>query len=326
MDVSLPPGLTAAIDALLESVSRKDLAQRAAGLSAAYRGGGTSAGISDPADTLAYLLARLPATYAAVRAALAQTAQSMPNFTPQSLLDAGAGPGAASWAGAETWPGLAHITMLDKSAAFRDIAGRLVASGPAALQAADIVAADIGSAIDHKADLVIASYVLAEFPVGSAGVIAAGLWQAAGQMLLLVEPGTPQGFARIRAARAALIAAGGHVAAPCTHDAACPIPESNSAGSPGWCHFSQRLPRSRDHMLAKGARVPFEDERYSYIAISRLPVLHGERGRLIAPPRKGAAGFSLVQCDAAGLQTKIIARRDKASFARARRLGWGDLF
>jgi len=26
------------------------------------------------------------------------------------------------------------------------------------------------------------------------------------------------------------------------------------------------------------------------------------------------------------LRTKIVARRDKAGFARARRLGWGDLF
>ena len=55
-----------------------------------------------------------------------------------------------------------------------------------------------------------------------AAAVAADLWQRRGQALVLIEPGTPQGFARIRAARAALIEAGAHIAAPCTHDNACP--------------------------------------------------------------------------------------------------------
>ena len=42
-------------------------------------------------------------------------------------------------------------------------------------------------------------------------------------MLVLVEPGTPQGFARIREARAALIAEGAHIVAPCTHENVCPM-------------------------------------------------------------------------------------------------------
>ena len=73
------------------------------------------------------------------------------------------------------------------------------------MPAAHIVAGDLG-ADKTGADLVVAAYVLAEQPERIAGAIACDLWNVTGQVLVLVEPGTPQGFARIRAARAALIA------------------------------------------------------------------------------------------------------------------------
>ena len=54
---------------MLEGVSRKDLARRAAAISEHYReGGGSAAVIGNHLDVLAYLTTRLPATYAAVAA------------------------------------------------------------------------------------------------------------------------------------------------------------------------------------------------------------------------------------------------------------------
>ena len=44
-----------------------------------------------------------------------------------------------------------------------------------------------------------------------------------------------------------------------------------------WCHFSQRLARSRDHMLLKDASVPFEDERYSYVVATRAEAFRAAR-------------------------------------------------
>ena len=41
---------------------------------------------------------------------------------------------------------------------------------------------------------------------------------------------------------------------------------------PDWCHFTQRLPRSRAHKQIKGAELPFEDEKFSYVALTRAPV------------------------------------------------------
>jgi ribosomal protein RSM22 (predicted rRNA methylase) len=308
----MTPALVAAIAALLEGVSRKDLEQRAGKISAVYRDGGSSAGITSMSDALAYLVTRLPATYAAVRAVFARVEEAMPDFTPSSLLDIGAGPGTAALAAREAWPGLDAVTLIEPNAVFRDLAGRL-------LPDAKVIAGDLG-AVRARAGLVTASYVLAELPEKAAARTARDLWDAAEQMLILVEPGTPAGFARIRAARAALIEAGGLVAAPCTHDNACPMSGDD------WCHFSQRLARSRDHMIAKGAQVPFEDERYAYVAVSRVPVARDGVARIIKPPLEAKPGITLPLCDGAGLRNQFVARRDKEGFRRARKLGWGDLF
>ena len=115
------------------------------------------------------------------------------------------------------------------------------------------------------ADLVVASYLVGELDRSRTSELAAMLWERTRDTLLVVEPGTPAGYARIIALRAQLIAQGAHVLAPCPHDKACPLV------APDWCHFAQRLPRSRDHMLMKDADVPFEDEKFSYVALSRVP-------------------------------------------------------
>jgi len=135
---------------------------------------------------------------------------------------------------------------------------------------------------------------------------------------VLVEPGTPAGFARIREARAALIAEGAHMAAPCTHDNACPMTGDD------WCHFPQRLPRSRDHMLMKGAKVPFEDERYSYVVAMREKVSSG--ARILAPPLEAKPGLTFKLCDETGLRVQFVAVRDKDEYRRVRKREWGDLF
>jgi len=309
------PDLTKALAVLLDGVSRKELAVAAQKMSAGYRHGATSQAIVTPSDAAAYAVARMPATYAACAAVFARLVEVMPAFAPASLLDVGAGTGAASWAAIGQWPGLESVTMLDHNPALRALARKLADDGP--LAAAEILSGDLG-AEKPKADLVVASYVLAELPEASASATARHLWAAAAQMLVLIEPGTPDGFARIRAARASLIEAGGHVAAPCTHDNACPLSGDD------WCHFSQRLPRSRDHMFLKEARVPFEDERYSYVVVTREKVAMG--ARILAPPLESKPGLTFKLCDENGLRAQFVATRDKEEYRRVRKRSWGDLF
>jgi ribosomal protein RSM22 (predicted rRNA methylase) len=307
----MKPSFNFDVAALLEGVSRKGLEARASRISAAYRGGGTSAAIADRADALAYLVARFPATHAAAHAALRRTEEASPQFSPASLLDVGAGPGTVALAARAIWPSLTAITLLEPNAIFRGLAEELCPN-------AHIVAGTLGGPLPN-ADLVTAGYVLAELDLAKIPQVARELWRAANEMLVLIEPGTPEGFSRIRAARPALIEEGAHIAAPCTHDRDCPM----SGGD--WCHFSERLARSRDHMMVKSASVPFEDERYSYLAVSRAPVAHTQ-SRIIKPPVEQKPAILLPLCDVSGLHMKTIARRDKEQYRVARRKNWGDLF
>jgi ribosomal protein RSM22 (predicted rRNA methylase) len=320
MASDLPPELKAALDHVAHGLSRKDLSERAATISATYRSGGRSTLIRSIDDALAYAFARMPATYAAVAACLDDIARLRPDYAPKSLLDVGAGPGTATWAAANAFPGLAAFIQLDANPALRTLALTLTRDSArfAALRY------DAGDARQQlvsatEADLVVASYVLGEIPDNQRPGFADALWAKAADTLLVVEPGTPAGYARIIALRGRLIAAGAHVIAPCPHDQACPL------SSPDWCHFSQRLARSRDHMQVKGVALPFEDEKFAYVALARAAPAQRPAARVLAQPVVTKVEVASKLCLADGRVTIAkAARRDKPAYAQAKRWRWGD--
>ncbi len=248
----LPAELKAALDARLQGLSRNDAAARAARISQTYRDGGGSGAIRSEADALAYALARMPATYAAVTASLNALGGIKPDFAPKGLLDVGAGPGTATWAAAEAFSSLTDFTLLDANNALRALALDLF-HGSSRLSNARYAHREARAALadSEPADLVVASYMIGEVDDHERTALAALMWAKTRDTLLIVEPGTPVGYARILALRAQLIASGAHVAAPCPHDGPCPLI------APDWCHFTQRLPRSQAHRQIKGAEVPY---------------------------------------------------------------------
>jgi ribosomal protein RSM22 (predicted rRNA methylase) len=280
-----------------------------------YRSGGAS---NAAIDLNAYLVTRLPATYATVLSCLRRLPAE---FSPQSLLDAGSGPGTASWAAVAVYPDISQIVMLDNNAQFLALAKSLAThSGHTALKQAAAMTGDFSRQLENmKADLVVAAYALAELPLAKSTQAALALWQSCNHMLMIIEPGTPQGFARILEARTALIAQGAHIMAPCTHANACPL------AAPDWCHFKVRLPRSREHLHAKNATVPFEDEKFSYLIASRVAASNAN-ARILAPPMESKPAISFKLCSESGLTHHNVARRDKAEYKRVRKLGWGDIF
>ncbi|HUC50839.1 MAG TPA: small ribosomal subunit Rsm22 family protein [Xanthobacteraceae bacterium] len=317
--MELPQPLRRAVDRALDGVALGDLAATAAALSQRYREERRDGRphVATQRDALAYLATRLPATYAAARASLGVVAGAHPDFAPKTVLDIGAGPGTALWAAADCWPGLTDALLIEASPVFRACGEDLAANTN--LPRTTWRTADICRVIpdDAPRDLVILAYVLNELAPDDRPSVWARAWQATAGVLVIVEPGTPAGWQRILAARRQLIESGAHVIAPCPHVNACPL------RPPDWCHFAERVARSRLHRRAKGAEVPWEDEKFSYVAVARQPA-SDPRARVIAPPRKASGRVTLKLCRPDGSAgERLFSRRDGAVYKRASRSVWG---
>ncbi|MFF8656225.1 small ribosomal subunit Rsm22 family protein [Streptomyces huasconensis] len=314
--------LSGALARALDGVPPTRAAQAVERLIASYRGRTpTDAPIlRDRADVAAYAAYRMPATFEAVRSALTALADAAPEgWAPGSQVDVGGGTGAAVWAAAATWEGERPVTVLDWAEPALAL-GRELAEAAPRLRSTQWRRSRIGAALTlDGADLVTVSYVLKELTEADRRSVVDAAAAAATQAVVIVEPGTPDGYARIIEARDRLIAAGYRVAAPCPHSAACPIEPGTD-----WCHFSARVSRSSLHRQVKGGSLAYEDEKFSYVAATRFDPVP-PAGRVIRRPqiRKGQVLLDL--CEAEERLSRVtVTKRHGPLYRAARDTDWGD--
>ncbi|MFD8807702.1 small ribosomal subunit Rsm22 family protein [Streptomyces sp. NPDC059597] len=274
--------------------------------------------LRDRADVAAYAAYRMPATFEAVRSALGAFADAVPQWAPGSHVDIGGGTGAATWAVAATWDGTRPVTVLDWAEPALAL-GREIAAAHPGLAGARWERARIGAALDlAETDLVTVSYVLNELSENDRTALVDAAAGAA-RSVVIVEAGTPAGYARIIEARDRLIAAGFRIAAPCPHSARCPIVPGTD-----WCHFSARVSRSSLHRQVKGGSLAYEDEKFSYVAATRLPA-EPALNRVVRRPqiRKGQVLLDLCEADDR-LGRTTVTKRHGDLYRAARDAEWGD--
>lgn len=319
--------LRTAIDRELETLPTRQLVKCVAELSDRYRTGGSGVGgrfVQSPEDAVAYTAFRLPATYAAVCFALGAVQVQFPHWQPRSLLDVGAGPGTVMWAATHPslWADtLERITLLEREANMISVGKRLAACANLdSIREAQWRAVDITQPWEIAPfDLVVASYVLGEIPIDKRDAFIDQLWQMTNHVLVIVEPGTPIGFDRIREAKGRLISMSGKTVAPCPHDRPCPMEGDD------WCHFPQRVARSRIHRQAKAVELGYEDEKLSFISVARQQA-PGVLSRVIRRPQVHKGHIRLQLCTPQGLVGRVVTRKDQELFRRARDVKWGNSF
>ena len=316
MSRALPTELMSAAAHEILQFSTAELRECAQSLSSGYRSREHIQHTLSPIERAAYLAVRFPSTYSVARHVWRQVFTRIDSNHLKSILDVGAGPGTASLALLELLASV-EVTLLERDVGWKPIAQALalaVGSKPV------LVPGSIeGSIASQRHDAVIACYVLNELPAVALTSAVETLWERSEQILIVIEPGTPLGFGVVRCVRDILLKNGGHVIAPCTHDLACPMQDQD------WCHASLRLSRSEIHRQIKSAELSYEDEKFSFVAISRQPLEALALGRIVAKPIQAKGHIHLDICRDGAINRVTYSKKQGALYTAARDSSWGDL-
>mgnify|MGYP004643958299 CR=1 FL=1 len=317
--MELPIPLKEKLEQEIEKIELKKLKQSAQDISEKYRDKSlnkmSTRLITSKEDAVAYAVSRMPATYGAVYSALEHSLEMMPNERITSLLDVGAGTGTATWAVNELLDVESNICVENEDYMLN--LGKILMKN--VIDNVQWIKKNIiTDNIEQKADLVISSYVLNEIKTENRNQILEKLWNSARKLLLIIEPGTPEGYNQIKEIRDYFIKKGANIVAPCAHEKECKISKDD------WCAFSCRVSRTKVHKMLKEGDAPYEDEKFSYIAISKTKT--EKVNRILRHPKIENGRITLKLCTTEGnIEEKTITKKEKERFKTAKKLNNGDI-
>jgi len=315
---TLPLKLSNAIDRELAPLSPDKLRNACFDLSQRYARGQF---IETQLHRQAYIAARLPATYGVTQDVFRRVT---PFLKPiKTLLDLGAGVGSMAWAARDAMPNLQQVTLFEQDVELLRLGQHLTQDNLEPLQLSWCRDDVTKEEVFPLHDAVVLSYVLNELSLKEQVYVLERAYGATDKLLILIEPGTPQGYGHILTARHLLTELGAHIIAPCPHRNACPLGPAFKEGK-DWCHFSVRIPRGKYHLRAKEGVLPYEDEKYSYLVVSphQQPA---SQARVIKAPIRKTGHVILDLCTPRGDEERLIVSKSEGKdYKLARDIDWGD--
>lgn len=324
------------LDKLIEmsyKINKKEIAKDFRVISDRYIGekNGDSL-LNKDSEAIAYAIARMPATYSATYMACMYTFEMLNMVSEEKynmLIDVGAGTGAASLAISEQID-LESILCLEREDAMIALGKKLFAeSENEAIKNAKWEKFDINTYKEanvnnegmKNADIIITSYMLNEFSDDKVLEVIDKLWMMTNKVLIIVEPGTPKDYKRIMEIKEYLTRKDGTIIAPCTNCSKCELPEND------WCNFSCRVERTKIQKDVKLGDVPYEDEKFTYLAISKekYDFKDNDMARIIRHPIIKANIIEVKLCQRGTIINKIFTKKDKEMYKKMRKAKVGDL-
>ena len=317
--MDLPIEIKRYIEDELNSINKNKLYDNAKAISMNYR---TNEGkgkrlLKNEDEAIAYSISRMPATYGAVYNSLKS---SLEIYDPsiRTIADIGAGTGSATIAVNELLD-VDKIECFEREDSMQKVGKKIFEhynnlSDKANWNKLDICSDDI----TEEYDLVVTSYMLNEISDEKKDGIIEKLWRISNKILLIVEPGTMQGYRNIINAKKKLIDLGANVIAPCRNNE-CRLPKDD------WCSFSCRVQRTKIHKELKDGNVPYEDEKYIYIAVSKEEIELDDRKRILRHPMIHSGFVKLKVCDEEEINEITISKKDIEKFKIARKSKAGAL-
>ncbi|KAF7726356.1 37S ribosomal protein S22 [Apophysomyces ossiformis] len=258
-----------------------------------------------PRESIAYAAGVLPSTYAAITNVFQEVSKRMADFKPRSMLDFGTGPGTAIWAAQRIFD-VDKFVGVDLSENMLRVAEQLeeTVGKNKKIEFQRYLAMDPQAS---KSDLVVSAFTLGD--ISSAAIQKSTiqqLWDQTGDVLILIDRGTPIGFSNIARARQWVLESGDdvHVVAP---------------------------------MKTKHSKLNLEDSKYSYVVLRRGRRPENSNSiqqqayfwpRLVSPPLKNKGHVVMDVCSQSGeIQRMTIPKsQGKIPYRDARKVMWGDLF
>ena len=291
--------------------------------------------IQEQGEAEAYLAWRWPVTAMVIHEVLGRLKEAWPEFSPQSVLDLGAGPAVSVLPTVLQFPMIKDYILWEEQSAMIQ-AGELMLSRmkgtfpqitASRWQKGDFLTGDWPAT-----DLILASYAVNELNQSESKRLCKALAASAAQVVVLIVPGTPEHFKGLTAMRNRLVDEGYSILAPCTFTGPCPMEHDN------WCHFFLRVQRSKLLRQLKSAELSYEDEKFSYLILRKNegfnqdarskdnPHDNKNEVRIIRHPiiNKGYRQVSLCG-DGKIREVRFTKGRHKAIYRTLKRKSWGDL-
>lgn len=317
--MELPIEIKRYIESELNTIKKVELQNSAKNISMKYR---TNEGkgkrlLESREEAIAYAISRMPATYGAIYNSLKH---SLEIYNPyiKNVADIGAGTGAGAIAINE----LLHIEKIvcyEREEEMQKIGKKIFENYNDIIKKANWIKLDITKdKIPEKYDLVLVSYMLNEIDNSKRNTILEKLWEITNKILLIVEPGTMQGYKNIMSARKKITDMGGRIVAPCKNNT-CKLPEDD------WCNFSCRVQRTKNHKELKSGDVPYEDEKYIYITMAKEEINQTDKNRILRHPMIYSGYIKLKICREDKIEEITITKKDKEKYKIARKSEVGDL-